>query len=290
MKVHDFRLGRLGNAIFRYFASTLFCIIYGAQRTYNTNELNATINDQIFISWMNNVLNNVIPNIGDHNFNFYGYFQHDKIFLKFKNEILLWMNDHKDELIYTDGNDHFNNNYSNNIQCYSNNIQSYSYNIQSYKVSELLIEPLNINKYDVVIHIRLEDFIVNNDVIHPDCILKILKNLKNYDSYCIVLNKPKNEIETSYVNYIKNNIDFEINLQTGTVIEDFHVMKNAKVLICSSSTLSWCASFMSNTIETLYFPNKNKESHETFCKPIENTIYYDIIKCTKQELEKLFNL
>ena len=181
MKVHDFRLGRLGNAIFRYFASTLFCIIYGAKRTYNINELNATINDQMFINWMNNVLNNVIPNIGDHNFNFYGYFQHDKIFLKFKNEILLWMNNHKDELIYTDGNDQINN--------------YYSYNVQSYKVSELLIEPPNIKNYEVVIHVRLEDFIVNNDVIHPDCILKILKNLKNYNSYCIVLNKPKNKIE-----------------------------------------------------------------------------------------------
>ncbi len=91
MKVYDFRLGRLGNAIFRYFASSLFCIIYGAKRTYETNVLNATINDQFFINWMNNVLQDNIPNIGDQNYNFYGYFQHDKIFIKFKNELLLWM-------------------------------------------------------------------------------------------------------------------------------------------------------------------------------------------------------
>ncbi len=276
MKVYDFRLGRLGNAIFRYFASTLFCIIYNAQRTYNINELNATINDQMFIDWMNHVLNNQIPMINNFNYNFYGYFQHDKIFLKFKNELLSWMHTHSDELIFTDGNDQFNNNYN--------------YNVQSYKVSDLLVKPTNITFYDVVIHVRLEDFIVNNDVIHPDCIIKILKNIKKYNSYCLVLNKPKNEIEKGYINYIKNNIDFNINLQNGTVIEDFHVMKNAKLLICSCSTLSWIASFMSNTIETLYFPNKTKESHETFCKPIENTIYYDIIKCNKTELETLFNI
>jgi len=276
MKVHDCKLGRLGNAIFRYFASTLFCIIYGAKRTYNLHELNATINDNFFINWMNYVLCDNIPNISDHNFNFYGYFQHDKIFIKFKNELLLWMKNHNDDLIYTDGNDQFN--------------YDYNYNVQCYKASELIIEPNNINKYDVVVHIRLEDFIIINEVIHPDCILKILKNIKNYSSYCLVLNKPKSEIEKEYIKYIKNNIDFEINLQTGTVIEDFHIMKNAKVLICSCSTLSWVASFMSNTIETVYFPHKNRQSHESFCKPIDNTIYYDIIKCSKNELEKLFNI
>lgn len=274
MKVYDYRLGRLGNAIFRYFASTLFCILYGAKRTYNRNELNATINDQMFINWMNDVLNDNIPNIGDLNYNFYGYFQHDKIFLKFKNELLLWIKNNGEELLYTDGNDQYTNNYN--------------YNVQSYKAYDLIHEPPNINKYDVVVHLRLEDFIVNNDVIHPDCIINILKKL-DYKSYCLVLNKPKNDIELQYVDYIKKNIDFDINLQTGTVIEDFHVMKNAKVLICSCSTLSWIASFMSDTVETVYFPNKSKESHETFCKPIENTIYYDIIKCNKTTLENLFN-
>jgi FkbM family methyltransferase len=63
-------------------------------------------------------------------------------------------------------------------------------------------------------------------------------------------------------------------------------MKNAKTLICSLSTISWVASFLSDTIETVYFPNhKNRARHETFCKPIENTIYYDYKICSKIELE-----
>jgi guanine deaminase len=277
MKVYDNKLGRLGNAIFRYFASTLFCIIYNAKRTYNQNEINAVVNDQIFIHWMHNVLNNIIPQIEDKNYNFYGYFQHDLIYLKFKKEILLWIENHPNDLIYTDGNDELNNNYN--------------YNVQSYKISDLILSPQNITFYEVVIHLRLEDFINNNNVIHPNCIINILNQFdKKYNNYCFVLNEPKTLIEKEYINYLKNKINLKFNIHTKTVIEDFHIMKNAKVLICSCSTLSWCASFLSNTIEKLYFPNKKKENHETFCKPIENTIYYDIIKCSKSDLEKLFNI
>lgn len=277
MKVYDSRLGRLGNAIFRYFASTLFCIIYGATRTYNMGDTNMIFNDNMFINWMNEILNDQIINIPNNNYNFYGYYQHDKIYIKFKNELLLWMNNNHHDLIYTDGNDEFNNNYT--------------YNVQKYTVSELLVKPIDIPEYDVVIHIRLEDFIENNDVIHPDCIIKILDELsdnKEYTSYCLVLNKPKIDIEYAYIEYI--NSKYKIDIYCETVIKDFHVMKNAKVLICSCSTLSWIASFLSDTIEIVYFPNKKKENHESFCKPIQNTRYYNIKKCSKNDLYKLFKL
>lgn len=277
MKVYDSRLGRLGNAIFRYWASTLFCIIYGAKRIYKNDETNATITDHIFIEWMNNILNDNIPLIPDKNYNFYGYFQHDKIFIKFKNELLLWMNENRNDLIYTDGNDSTNNNYR--------------YNVQAYKVYDIIIDNININTYDVVIHLRLEDFIENNDTIHPDCIILIINNLKKkYSSYCLLLNKPSTIIETQYINYITNKSSIKLSIISGTVIEDLYVMRKAKVLVCSCSTLSWVGAYLSNTIELVYFPNKKRELHETFCKPIENTVYYDIIKCTKNELEKLFGI
>jgi hypothetical protein len=38
MKVFDSGACRLGNAIFRYMASSLFCIIYNATKTYDINE------------------------------------------------------------------------------------------------------------------------------------------------------------------------------------------------------------------------------------------------------------
>jgi len=74
MKVYDCKLGRLGNAIFRYFASTLFCIIYKAERTYNQNDCTQMFTDDTFISWSNSVLNGVVPEINlDNSYMFYGF-------------------------------------------------------------------------------------------------------------------------------------------------------------------------------------------------------------------------
>jgi hypothetical protein len=106
MKVYDCKLGRLGNAIFRYFASTLFRIIYNANRTYNQNECDAMMSDTDFINWSNMVLNNDKPNIDlNKNFMFYGYYQHDNIYNKYKKELINWIYTHPDELLWTDGND-----------------------------------------------------------------------------------------------------------------------------------------------------------------------------------------
>jgi hypothetical protein len=66
-------------------------------------------------------------------------------------------------------------------------------------------------------------------------------------------------------------------------------MCQAETLVCSSSTLSWIASFLSDTVKTVYFPNKTREPHESFNKPIENTYYYDIKLCSKEELETFFS-
>jgi len=264
--------GRLGNAIFRYFASSLFCIIYKGSRTYDKDITNVIFSDAMFISWMNDILNNNIPELPDANYNFYGFYQHDKIFIKYKNELIEWMTNNKDDQIYTDGNDESNRNYD--------------YNVQSYFVKELLEAPENLTFYDIVIHLRLEDFINNNNIIHPKSIIKIIRKINKSEPICIVLNKPKTELESLYLDYIKKEFD-NIVLQSGTVIEDFHIMKNAKILVCSCSTLSWIASYMSDKIETVYFPNKTCVEHESFMIPIENTILYDYIICTKAALEKI---
>lgn len=67
-------------------------------------------------------------------------------------------------------------------------------------------------------------------------------------------------------------------------------MKNAKTLVCSCSTLSWVAAFLSDRVKLVYFPDyNNNRSHETFKMPIENTILYSFTKCGKDELEKFFN-
>jgi len=281
MKVYDCKLGRLGNAIFRYFASTLFRILYDAERTYNQNECTQMLTDNDFIMWFNMILNNENPKIDTNkNYMFYGYYQHDKIYNKYKKEIINWIYTHPDELLWTDGND--------------NDINYYNYNSISYKNIQLLINPYPTKIYDIVVHLRLEDFIGNSDVIHPESIKKVLDKINNNNicnnndicnnNICIVVNKPTTDIENKYLDYFKK--FYNITIESNSVIEDYHIMKNAKILVCSCSTLSWIAAFLSTRINTVYFPNyPNKQAHETFKMPIENTILYEFTKCSKTELE-----
>ena len=56
MKVYNCKLGRLGNAIFRYFASTLFRILYNADKIYNQDECDQMLSDTDFINWSNMII------------------------------------------------------------------------------------------------------------------------------------------------------------------------------------------------------------------------------------------
>ena len=81
-----------------------------------------------------------------------------------------------------------------------------------------------------------------------------------------------------------------IKIESNDVIKDFQIMKNANILICSCSTLSWCASLFSNNLQKLYIPNyNNNRIYETFLKPIENIEKYNIKLLNTQELEFLLS-
>ena len=274
MKVYDCKLGRLGNAIFRYFASTLFRILYNAERTFDQNECNQMLTDANFIDWFNGKIQNIDNN---KNYMFYGYYQHDTIYNKYKQELINWIYTHPDELLWTDGND--------------DNIDYFNYKSTAYKNIQLLINPYASKIYDVVVHLRLEDFIKNSDVIHPESIKKVLDKINEKSvclvvnkSVCLVVNKPTSEIENKYIDYFKQ--FYDITIESNSVIEDYHIMKNAKILVCSCSTLSWVAALLSNRVTTVYFPDyPNRQLHETFKKPIENTILYEFTKCSQEDLE-----
>ena len=51
-------------------------------------------------------------------------------------------------------------------------------------------------------------------------------------------------------------------------------MKEANTLICSMSTLSWCAAFFSDKIQKCYMPDYEIKVNSTCKKPIDNTELY----------------
>jgi hypothetical protein len=260
MKVSNSARGRLGNAIFRYLASTLYCILYKAEKIqYHSSYSN--ISDTDFIRWKDQVESGHIPTFPSNHYRFNDFYQHDRIYIKYLSELKEYIRSHPSEELrtesFTDG-------------------ETIVYSIQ-------LLEDSTVRKYDTVIHIRLEDFITYGFVIHP-IYFKQLIETANIKTACIVVNKITNELEQKYINYLKQYA--ELTLESNDIITDYHIMRNAKTLVCSNSTVSWAAALLSETATTVYMPNyPTRCIHETFRNPIKNTIQYEYKSCSKEELE-----
>jgi hypothetical protein len=275
MRVLSVPIGRLGNTIFRYLATVVFHIVYNAKIINHTDVLPTEpflkMTDDAFIQWMKSHLTG--GDLGmdmSITYGFFGFFQHDAIYLKYRQQIIDYISKNMYDILLTDGK--------------TPERPDFSYLPEQHPSGVLLVPPFGFNKfYDTVVHLRLEDFIDNNLAIHPESI-KILLDTIGAKSYCIVMNCPQSEIELQYLNYLKQY--FDITVESNDIITDYHIMKNAKTLVCSCSTLSWAAAFFSETVRQVYMPNYYMgRAHETFRKPIENTTLYYYRQCTKVELE-----
>jgi hypothetical protein len=275
MIITNHNKGRLGNSIFRFFANIIFCIVYDINsKIINDNiqyQSNIIIDDTYFINFANNILNKkLIRNIDKNSVLYFdGYYQHDKIYTLFKPQIIEFIKNHPEIILTTD-------------------------NHEKYKTIDLVnFDIISNKKYNIVIHLRLEDFIEISHVINPISIKKIIDSLVSEypnETFCFVLNTPKTEIERKYINYLTENLS-NYTIESNDVITDFTIMRNAKILVCSCSTLSWAASFLSNVVEKVYIPNYNNHDriHETFKYPISNTVLYDFEKCSKEKLLEILN-
>jgi len=269
MIIFNHNQGRLGNSIFRLFANIIFCIIYDINsQIVNINyQPNIVVNDTYFINFLNNIMNKKpVQNIDKNTvILFNGFFQHDKIYIMFKSQIINFIKNHPEIILITDHN-------------------------EIYKAVDLV----NFNstkQYNIVVHLRLEDFIEISHVINPNSLKKVLYEIRNEypdEEICLVLNNPNTVLERKYIDYLTKDLN-NTKIETNDVITDFTIMRKSKILVCSCSTLSWAASFLSETVEKVYMPNYNNPDriHETFKQPIQNTILYDFEKCSREELIKI---
>ena len=264
MKVFDKQTGRLGNAIFRYLASSLFCVLYDAERTYSLERCDCIVTDDVFFEWAEKIVNNEQCQVPfEHCYLFDGYFQHDEIYKKFKNQLVSWITTHPNDLLRTDG------------------------NVPFYRAIDIITNANYVKTYDTVVHIRLEDFVTCNCVIHPLSLKNILDRIDS-TSFCFVCNKISNELEQGYLDFFEKYYD--ITIESNDVLQDYTIMRNAKTLVCSLSTLSWCAALFSNNPQTVYFPDYTiHRVHETFKRPSNDTIQYPFVKCTANELFHFLN-
>jgi len=270
MIIYNANRGRLGNSIFRFLANIIFCLVYDTDSTvinHNRCTPRVVITDKYFMNLCDQILNekSVTPIEKSSVLLFDGYFQHDKIYTLFKLQIVKFIKTHPEIILTTDRN-------------------------ENYKAIDLVNFDI-CNKYNIVFHLRLEDFIEISHVINPNSIKRIIDNIvSNYpdETICFVVNSPKTEVEKGYIKYLTDNLT-NYKIESNDVITDFTIMRKAKVLVCSCSTLSWAASFLADTLEKVYFPNYNNPDriHETFKMPIPNTILYDFDKCSMEDLLKI---
>jgi len=327
--------GRLGNAIFRYLASILFCIKYNLEFILEENfkdnyvyykGVDSPGNDLKFINNNQNIelfknecdnnslscgfntlgfikstinLNSLISNeyindsnehglyvknyicINDNNFFDYynstsdleqniimdGFFQFDNIYIDNKDEIIEYIkkNNHT---IKTDDNQYF-------------------------LISDLFNTLNESKKYDITIHIRLTDFKNREDFIEYKYLEELFNNINFINKrIAIVCSTPNDDYDTIYINNCLewfNNNNFNITLESNSIIEDFLIMKNSKILICSNSTLSWSAAYLSDKIEICYMPNYSFyqiDNRITYFKcPLINTILYKVNEISSLKLK-----
>jgi hypothetical protein len=191
----------------------------------------------------------VIPSANIH---LTGYYQYQEL-ANYKHEFIQFMKEHPQDVLQTDRN-------------------------QSYTVGSLMNTDVPIHDY--VLHIRLEDFVEIKEFIPVETLITGLQTVPFSGSVAIVMNSPKSDFETNYLNQV---VDWFIEreiipvLETNSLERDFAIMRMSKHLICSKSTISWCAALLSETMEICYMPDYTIfRDHQTMKRPHVNTIFYTV--------------
>ena len=254
--------GRLGNAIFRYMASAIMCISYKGTYSINSRQT-SDCNDEMFVQIIESIINNgqsAPYNRFITGVNMTHFYQHDLIYKLHKPQIINFIKNNPQHYVLTDG------------------VNPGDQNCEKFNMIDIVNTHPTFNKrYKNVLHVRLEDFVTHNLYLKVDRILALLdKNILS-DSLCIVCKKPVTNFEKSYIQQV---VDYALNkkihmfLEHNDTITDYYILKEAELLICSKSTLSWCAAFFSDKIKKCYLPDYDISPNSTCKAPIDNTELY----------------
>jgi hypothetical protein len=279
MKLTAIPNGRLGNGIFRYMAVLLFMFEYGEpvapptpptetidfkELKYHLYEPKGYITEDDFKKWCDKYPK--FPPIDRKLLLLFNdYYQRD-IYKHYAARIREYMRAHPNDIIYSHKKE----------------------TTEQYTVRQLIETPAP--RGGIVIHVRLEDFFREKMVIHPQSLCAVITEItRDYpdEPICIISNKLTQQLEAIYMSYIKSHFP-QITIEHNDVITDYHIMCGARVLVCSLSTLSWCAALLSECVEKVYMPRQRKNANQTFMYPIENTVLYENINCGRQELIEFF--
>lgn len=113
----------------------------------------------------------------------------------------------------------------------------------NYRICDLVLPVENSKspgKNDLVMHIRLDDFLGDLQIFDPNLLKEIISKIQ-YDELYIVCDKLKQEWEYKYMAHF---LDLQPILISGSLLEDFNFMRQSTKILTSASTLSWMAAFL----------------------------------------------
>jgi hypothetical protein len=154
----------------------------------------------------------------------------------------------------------------------------YTYEMRYIYGPETLVK----KSYDFTIHLRLEDVAGDPKMcISTDKFISLLSEIPIAElggANAIVVNSTGTDYENRYigtvVRWFRDN-GLDVTLEQNDIYTDFNILSNSKVLVCSMSTMSWCAALLSDVIEKCYFPDYVCGG-QTFKRPIANTVLFKI--------------
>lgn len=113
---------------------------------------------------------------------------------------------------------------------------------------------------DIVMHFRLDDFRTHvlGGLFRPEDLKRILESIQ-YRRLIIVCDTLKEDWEKEYMSHFA---DLKPFYTSGTMLDDWVFLRNAKRLILSQSTFAWTAAFLGNATE-LHIPQHPKMGPHT---------------------------
>jgi hypothetical protein len=190
-----------------------------------------------------------------------GTFQHDTIYNIYKPQILQWIKYHSKDVIMSGDFFKF--------------------------YPEDLIAPIMSPHSNVVIHIQLGEYIKAGRVAHPFSLISALQQA-NSSKITLVSRAPKSYIEKLYLKFIIDRYDTSVIL-CDSEMDEFNHIRNAKTIVSSLSPTCWAATYFSDIVETVYFPDCHyKFPNQTFGVAIEKTILFEFKQISQSELDIFF--
>ena len=262
MKIYIEYHGRFGNIVFQKLAAILIKIISGGEIILDHKLLNKehkNIDDKLFLSWINSDFENSIKNL-DKNYDYKldGYFQHDSLYRKYMNEIIDYIRNNLEEVIY-------------------------KLDDTIYYLKDIIHLPKgDYVKYKTVVHLRIGDYIHYNLVMDPRSLDNILE--KSEKPILFIHEEPKSELEKAYIKYFDK---YSGNHYINNVLESYSILRTSKNVVAVNSTFSLLAILFNTSYDKVYVPiNKDEDNHSSLSGPSNAEIYdYNII--TKENLIKL---